>query len=584
MTQTTVEFDAINEFLKGQSWLLKENANQNRSYSQMKGFIAGEAIKKYVLSKYPSNIRRMHQDGYIHIHDISGGIVPYCMGADFLQLITEGLWTQHVVSGPPKHFSSALNQAVNFLCASQQEWMGAQALNDFNTILAPFIASDNLSYDEVKQGIQEFIWDLNYPTRSGSESPFTNVMFNTKCPKNLREIPVPDQLSSLGGNTYADFHDESMTVLRAFNDVFNEGDHNGTPFTFPIASINLIKSTDFSDPVWMEIAETEAKYGSYYFSNFIGSGIDENSTRALCCRLSIDLTQLPPAGGRWAFQGSTGSIGITSLNMGKLGFISHDIPELLSNIRVLLDVVKEGLLLKNEWCQDMYDMGLLPLTKYYGVDFNRYFRTIGIIGLHEMTVNMTGNPIWEEVPLVQSVLEYIRDWTRETQIETGKLWNLEQTPGEGAATRLAMLDRKNHPGIFTQGTDSGPYYTTLMTPPNVDMSVLERMRVEEELLPLFTGGTVHRVFLGESAPSPGGLLKFTMQIAKNTKIPYYDFAATFGICRVCGRSVRGYYETCDECGGDMDVYARIVGYYRKVGSANIGKVAEIRDRKYVSLA
>jgi len=572
--------EPIEEYFRQESWLIKENANQSRSYSQMKGFIATKAIREYTLSKYPEDIRQYHEEGYFHIHDLANGIVPYCLGADFLQLVTEGLWTSHVVSGPPKHLSTVLNQAVNFLCASQQEWAGAQALGDFNTILAPFVAADNLSYKQVKQMMQEFVWDMNYPTRSGAETPFSNVMFNTKCPESLAELSIPEQLKSLDGNTYADFHDESIMVLKAFNEVLTEGDHVGNPFTFPIPTINLIKSTNFDDDVWNEIMETEAKYGSYYWMNYIGTGIKSGSKRALCCRLILDLEDLPPAGGRWAMEGATGSIGVVTLNLPKLGYLCNDEDELLTNIAFFLEKIKQSLLMKNEWVQDIYDLGYLPITKHYGVNFDRYFRTVGILGLNEMCLNLTDMPIWKNPGLAEDVLTFIRNWTRETQVETGKLWNFEMTPGEGAATSLAFKDLERHPDIKTLGTRESPYYSTLITPPSVWMDFVDRIKIEEPLLKLFTGGTVHRIYMGENNPSPTGLKKIITRIAKHSSIPYYDISATFSICKKCGGHMRGFHESCHKCGGENKIFSRIVGYYRSIESANVGKKQEIMDRTY----
>jgi len=573
--------NSIDEYLNGASWLIKENANQARSYSQMKGYIADKDMKEYTLQRYPSNIRKLHDSAYIHIHDLSNGIVPYCYGADLLDLLTRGLWTTHVISTPPKHFRSALDQLVNYFTTSQNEWAGAQAVGDFNTILAPYVNNDGLTYEQVKQDLQSFVFQLNYPSRSSNESPFTNVMLNTTCPSSLKNTPV--HLKNLRGTSFADYHDESIMIMKAFNEILYEGDGAGRPFTFPIPTINLIKDTDFSDPLWTDIAMTEAKFGSYYFMNYIGTGIDANSVKSMCCRLSLDLSELPPAGGRWAHQGGTGSIGIVSLNMAKLGYISRDEAQLYNHLEGILGEVKKSLLIKNKWVQSVYDNGMMPLTSHYEVDFDRFFRTIGLIGLHEMVVNMTGNALAKEQALTARVLTYLREWTKRTQIETGKLWNLEMTPGEGAATRFAMVDRSIHNGIFTQGTPEAPYYTTLMTPPSTEMGVVERIGAEQDLLSLFTGGTVHRIYIGEKNPNPKALWKLTERIAKNSKIPYFDFAATFGICPVCNQFEHGSSETCGKCGSPTDVYSRVTGYYRPHRNMNVGKLQEFRDRKYVGI-
>jgi ribonucleoside-triphosphate reductase len=571
----------IDEYLGRKSWLIKENANQKTSFSNLKAYIANAAIREYTLSKYPADIRKLHDEGWIHIHDLASGIVPYCHGADLKMLLHEGLWSPFVVANPAKHFSSALNQAVNYFFMSQQEWAGAQAYGDFNTLLAPLVSKDRLNYDEVKQYIQEMVWDLAFPGRSGFETPFTNLMFNTKCP-----APMQDDMVVTPGmheHTYADFHDESMTILQAFNEVIQKGDKDGTPFTFPIPTINLIPSTRWNDDIWHEIMETEANNGIYYFMNFIGSGLDPNSVRAMCCRLNLDLSELAQTGGRWALQGSTGSLGIVTINMAKLGYTARTMDDLLEHLTYILGKIKEALILKTEWCQEMLDGGYMPLTRHYGVNFDRYFRTVGVLGLDEMFLNFNGEPIWENLELASKIIEFIRDWTRRAQQETKMLWNIEMTPGESAATRLALIDRKTHSGIITKGTDIGPYYTTMITPPSTDMSLAERLRIEETLLPLFTGGTVHRIYMGENKPDPEGLHKLAWRIAKNFKVPYFDFAATKTVCRKCKNTTRGAYRECPECGGPTKIYNRIVGYYRDITQANEGKVNEFWDRTYVNL-
>ena len=282
-------------------------------------------------------------------------------------------------------------------------------------------------------------------------------------------------------------------------------------------------------------------------------------------------------------QGSTGSIGIVTINMPKLGFLHKTLDELLEHLDQILERVKIALLMKNEWVEKHYGMGLMPLTRHYQVDFDHYFRTIGILGLHELCINMTGEPIWENVDLIGSILDHLRDWTRQTQLETGKLWNLEMTPGEGCSTRFAMVDRTIHPGIFTQGTAAAPYYSTLMTPANVEMGLGERIRAEAPLLKRFTGGTVFRVYMGEMHPSPEGMWKIITNISKNTDIPYFDLSATFGICTRCNAYNAGPSDTCHTCGGPTKVYQRITGYYRPIGNANVGKVQEFSERKYINL-
>lgn len=561
------------------SWILKENANFDISYSGLQAFIAHKRIKNYVLSLYPKRIRQAYEDGYFHIHNLSDGIVPYCYGADLFKLLKSGLSTGRIKSNPAKHLNTAVDHMVNFLCTSQQEWAGAQALGNVNFLLAPFVHKDNLSYKQVKQNMQRLIFNLNFPSRSSYQTPFTNLIFDSKCPKQLRDLPAWGD----GGNTYSDYHDESMMILRAFNEVLYEGDAVGSVFTFPIPTLNLIKSTKFDSELFYEIMKTDRKFGNWYFMNYIGSGIDEDSVQAMCCRLNLDLSQLPPAGGRWALSGNTGSIGVITLNLSRIGYLSKDESDLFTQLNFLLSLSRDALELKSNTINKSFDNGLMPLAKMYDVDFKRFFRTIGVVGLDEMMINYTGEPLTENIALGSKILTYIRDWTRRTQEDTGVLWNLEMTPAEGSATSLAMKDRQMYPDIFTQGTKESPYYTSLLTPPNQEMDLATRIKVEEQLLHLFTGGTVHRVYIGEKNPPIEGLAKLTERMAKNTKIPYFDFAATFSICIDCHEYMRGIHYDCTKCGHDAEVFSRVVGYYRATTKYNNGKMQEFNERTYATV-
>lgn len=591
--------ETINEYLNDDSWLIKENANQIHSYAKLKGYIADTDMRKYSVMKYSPEITRAHSDAWIHIHDLSNGIVPYCSGSDLYELLTMGLWTPNIRSKPPKHLSSALDQITNFLIIKQNEWAGAQAFGNFNTLLAPYIRkyydemmeitgdgekADGLTLRYVTQCIQQYIYNANQLFRGSNEIPFTNVIFNAKCPSSLADIPV--HLKEYGTVSYAEFEEEALMFLRIFNKVMASGDADHKPLTFPIPTINLIKDMDWDHPVWREIAAVEAKYGYYYWMNFVGSGVEADSVQAMCCRLNIDLTNLPPAGGRWAFQGSTGSLGIVSLNMAKIGYVSRgqDVDTLLRTLDGVLDTARKALISKEQWILDSYEGGLMPLTKHYGVNFDRYFRTIGVIGLNEMCINYNDTTIENGgAELVKTVLEYIREWIKIVQMETGKLWNAEMSPGESAATRFALIDRRLHEGIFTQGDEDSPYYTTLLVPSNSDVGIVEKIGIEQEILPLFTGGTVHRIFMGENNPDPGALWKLIQRIATHSKIPYFDLAATFGVCTECQRTLSGNAGVCPTCGGVMDVYNRITGYYQPIRNANIGKRQEFKDRKYTSI-
>ena len=539
----------------------------------MRAKIADDRIRAHTLSKYPLDITRLHSNGDIYIHDTANGIIPYCSGADFEYLLHSGLWTPQIVSAPPKHFGSALCQLTNYFCISQNEWAGAQAVGDFNTLLAPFVYRDHLTPPQIEQELQRFVFDINQQSRSSFETPFTNIMLNTKTPAHLADKPVI--FKGFDGFTYGDFSDEAIAIIRALNRVYMQGDGGGKPFTFPIPTINLIPSTDFSSPMWLELMEAEARFGTYYFMNYIGTEIDPNTIRAMCCHLNLDMSELPPASGRWTMSASTGSIGVVTINLGRLGFRASHGENIYDILDELLHAARDSLLLKDTWIQSMYDSGMLPVTRHYGCNFDRYFRTIGVLGIPEMITNMTGDPAWLHMDIVHDVLTHIRNRTREFQQETGKLFNLECVPGESAAVTLARKDRPL--GIFTQGTSDNPYYSNLIIPSNEPMSISEKALLEEDILNLFTGGTVHRIFLMEDVPSPEALAKLIPHFAKSYKIPYFDLCRTFSICPSDKTYYNGVVTTCD-CGAKTNVYSRIVGYYRDIFNSNDGRIAEILDR------
>jgi ribonucleoside-triphosphate reductase len=568
----------IQSYLGRSGWKIKENANSDISYSGLQAHVAREAVKNYALSRYSERVRKAYKEGYFHIHNLNDGIVPYCYGGDLFKLLKKGLRTGRINSKPAKHLSTAVDHMVNFLCTSQQEWAGAQAFSNVNILLAPFIAKDHLTFDEVKQDMQRLVFNVNYPSRASYQTPFTNLIFDMNVPKQLRGVPALDN-----GDTYDDFLDESYMILEAFNEVMGEGDADGNIFTFPIPTINLIKSTDFSSDLFYKIAETDAKFGNYFFMNYIGSGINEDSVQAMCCRLNLDLSQLPPAGGRWAMAGNTGSLGVVTLNLGRLGYVAHEEADIYTYLNFLLGLTRESLETKEIMIRESFANGLMPLAKEYDLNLERFFRTIGVVGLNELCLNFTGEPLSANLSLGAKVLDHIRDWTRQTQKETGKLWNLEMTPAEGCGTSLAIGDKAKYPDIITQGEGDSSYYTSLLTPPSEEISMVDRLRMEEPLLNKFTGGTVHRIFVGENAPNPEGLSKLIERIAKTTKVPYYDFAATFSMCKTNGHYMRGVHETCTECGHQADVYSRVTGYYRPISSYNAGKLKEFTERKYVSI-
>jgi len=874
----------INDYVFDRDPDAKENANFDKSYSGLESNIIRKMIRNYVLDHwYPYKIRQAHRDGDLHIHNLAKGLIPYCFGANLHLLLLKGLETTRITTKPPRHLSSAVDHIVNYLCTSQQEFAGAQAISDVNYLLAPYIRKDNLSYKELKQNIQRLIFNLNFPSRSGYQcvtedtliltkdgwkgidevtegqlawtinpetkelellpiekvvryfysgpvyhlynkrsdqlvvpehrvlhypyyskklvfteakdlakrkakilvpakgelsipdypisdlelrlwawvlsegsieerkngmdkivigqstkhleninrirgilrdlgykwkeyeypsefsnipvkrivfyargfskefpeflhylsrrqarlfldeyrlgdgskdrfrlytknlenlrilqelcvkagylcstrqrsngvfdlsvvrdftdrtyvkiekeeysgrvwgihtknntmitlrngkiaitgnTPFTNFIMDFACPPTLKDIPVRIGDEDLGA--YEDYTAEALMFLRAFNQVMYEGDAKHRVFTFPIPTLN-IKPSDLEyldTDLFYEIMKTDLKYGIYYYFNFVGSGIKVGTKRAMCCRLILDLDEIPPPSGRWTFESGTGSLGVVSLNMARLGYLSREEDDLFDRLSDLLEIAKEALLIKGEIVDRSYKAGLLPLCQKYGVRFDRFFRTIGVIGLNEMCLNFLGEPLSSSVDFVEKVLKFIREKTREFSKESGFYFNLEMTPGEGSAYRLALLDRQKYPDIITLGTREKPYYTTLLTPPSEDLGIGERMRIEEPLLVLFTGGTVHRIFLGEAYPSVEAMAKLVSRIMRYTRIPYLDISNIYSICNNCGLYLSGEHYSCPDCGSSMDVYSRIVGFYRPLRRTNPGKEQEIKDRIY----
>jgi len=571
--------------------IAKENANKFDSYSKLRGLIADEEIKNYLFERvYPEDVVQAHRDAFIHIHDLSDGVVPYCKGHDTKLILVKGLITKTVVASSPKHLSSFLDQLINFIATSQQEWAGAQALPDLNTLAAPFVRKDNLTYKRIKQAVQSFIYNVNFPSRAGFQTPFLNVTLNIKCPEHLRDEEVYNAGCE---GTYGDYEKEARLILKAFNDILYEGDAAGRPFTFPLVTISLLPNTDFSDPIWIDIMKTEIKYGSYSFFNYIGSGIDPFSRYAMCCHLQLDINdirelfqKLAPTGGRWDYAGGTGSIGVVTLNMGKLGYLAKNEEDLFRKLDELLSLAKKALIIKSIWIERNKHR-YMPLTMEYGFDHRFYFRTIGVIGLNEMCVNFFSRSghfeykasLFNHVDFVKRVLNHIREWTRKTQMETETLWNLEMTPAEGSATRFAFRDIELYGNdIYLQGIPGAWYYTSMLTPPSDPLTLGERIEAEQDLLSLFTGGTVFRIYIGEANPSPEALVKLMMRIAVNTRIAYFDFDPTYSVCLKCKLRNPGAVESCLSCGGETLIYDRIVGYYRPRSNVNVGKLQEIRER------
>ena len=570
-------FLEIEQYLKKSSWRTKENANFNYAYTGLQSYLTNRILANYSLSKLDMDIRKAHMDGDIHIHNLEGGsLIPYCHGGNLLGLLTTGIRAAGIYSKPARHFNTAVDHVVNYLFISQLEFSGAQAFSDFDTILAPFIHYDDLPYNEVKQNMQRLEFNLNFTCRQAYQSPFTNLTFNITCPS-----PLKDQHIVIGGEvkdeTYSEFDKESEMINIALAEILRERDAAGNPLTFPIPTINISKNFDWNSKAVQEILKTEAELAPYYFMNYIGTGIDENTVRAMCCRLNLDMSKIKVARGYWNMFSGTGSLGVVSLNMGRLGYLARSEKSLFTRLDRLLDLAIRQLKVKRKLVTKAYQNGLLPFSTFNGLNLDYYFNTVGLIGLNEMCMNLFNEPLSNHGDYVKEVLAYITKSLDE--ITDGSLWNLEMTPAEGSSYKLALIDRKTFKNIFTMGTSSKPYYTALLIPPNEEIDVFDRVEIEKELLPLFTGGTVFRTFFGEKLPVDT-TSKFLQKLT-STKIPYFDLTSIFSICKKDSSFHPGKKEKCPTCGSDTEIFSRVVGYYRPVSKYNPGKEQEFKERKMV---
>jgi ribonucleoside-triphosphate reductase len=576
------QFDEIKGYLDGRSWRRKENSNFNFSYSGLLAHIANKKMADYSLEKNVGKEERdAHKNGDLHIHNLeSGMLIPYCCGGSLLGLLQSGVKSAEISSKPAKHLDTVVDHITNYFYMNQLDFCGAQSLSDFDTLVAPFIRADNLSYDVVKQNIQRLVFGLNFTSRQAMQTPFTNLTFNMGCPKNLENTPVIVG-GKLQDSTYNDYQDEIELINKAFAEVLLERDSCGNPFAFPIPTLNLTKRIDWDSDAMQMIMEENRHLGSYMFMNYCGSGISEDTIRAMCCRLQINTKELASARGSWNIGDGTGSIGVISLNMGRCGYLANKYEDLYGRIYKLIMYAKNVLTKKRVLIQKSLDNNFLPFAKFYGVNLDHYFSTIGVVGLNEMTLNYTGNVLSEEEKLVKDTLLYMRKILSEVQEETGCLWNLEMTPAEGCSYRLARNDREMFTDIKTLGTKNKPYYSAMLIPPSQEIGIFDKLRIEEQLLPLFSGGTICRTYLG-CLPERESLVSFIKKIA-STKIPYFDTTNVFSICDSDKKTFIGVHEKCPECGSSTSVFDRVVGYYRKSSKYNAGKKQEFEDRKRVTL-
>ena len=589
--------DLIDKYLGNLDWKVNENSNMGYSLQGLNNYVSAEITKTYWLDKiYTSKIGQAHKEGDLHVHDLNL-LSVYCVGWDLTDLLQEGFTgvAGKVASKPAKHFRSALGQVVNFFYTLQGEAAGAQAFSDFDTLLAPFIRADKLSYEEVKQAIQEFVFNVNVPTRVGFQTPFTNITLDLECPKHMADNPV-----IIGGEiqdtTYGEYQEEMNMLNKALLEVLSEGDANGRVFTFPIPTVNITKDFNWDNPVIESLWEASAKYGIPYFSNFINSDMDPEDARSMCCRLRIDNRQLEyRGGGLFGSNPMTGSVGVVTINLPRLALKSKNEKEFFKGLAELMDMAKDSLETKRKVLERLTDANLYPYTKFYLRNikqrFNQYwknhFSTIGLIGTNEAALNLLGVDIGTEKgkAFAEKTLDFMRDRLVEYQKETGNNYNLEATPAEGTTYRLAQLDKASFPdrAHFANGIGAEvkcPFYTNSShLPVNYTDDLFELMDLQDNLQTKYTGGTVIHFFLGERMDDPQTLKKLVKTICENYKLPYFTFSPSFSICKNHGYIV-GEHPECPKCGESTEVYSRVVGFLRPVSQWNKGKQAEFEMREH----
>lgn len=594
---SNVHVDLIDKYLENLDWKVNENSNMGYSLQGLNNYVSAEITKTYWLDKiYTSKIGQAHKEGDLHIHDLNL-LSVYCVGWDLTDLLQEGFTgvAGKVASKPAKHFRSALGQVVNFFYTLQGEAAGAQAFSDFDTLLAPFIRADKLSYKEVKQAIQEFVFNVNVPTRVGFQTPFTNITLDLECPKHMADNPV-----IIGGEmqdtTYGEYQEEMNMLNKALLEVLSEGDANGRVFTFPIPTVNITKDFNWDNPVIESLWEASAKYGIPYFSNFINSDMDPEDARSMCCRLRIDNRQLEyRGGGLFGSNPMTGSVGVVTINLPRLALKSKNEKEFFKGLAELMDMAKDSLETKRKVLERLTDANLYPYTKFYLRNikqrFNQYwknhFSTIGLIGTNEAALNLLGVDIGTEKgkAFAEKTLDFMRDRLVEYQKETGNNYNLEATPAEGTTYRLAQLDKASFPdrAHFANGIGADvkcPFYTNSShLPVNYTDDLFELMDLQDNLQTKYTGGTVIHFFLGERMDDPQTLKKLVKTICENYKLPYFTFSPSFSICKNHGYIV-GEHPECPKCGEATEVYSRVVGFLRPVSQWNKGKQAEFEMREH----
>lgn len=588
--------DLIDQYLEKLDWKVNENSNMAFSLQGLNNYLSSEISKIYWLNKiYPPEVRNAHMNGDFHIHDLNI-ISVYCVGWDLYDLLLQGFRGAHgkVESKPAKHFRTALGQIVNFFYTLQGEAAGAQAFSNFDTLLAPFIRHDGLDYTQVKQALQEFIFNINVPTRVGFQTPFTNVTLDLEVPSYLA-----DQGVIIGGKmqdtTYSEYQHEMELFNKAFVEVMAEGDAKGRVFTFPIPTYNITRDFNWDNPHLANLWKMTAKYGVPYFSNFVNSDMNPEDARSMCCRLRIDNRELEMrGGGLFGSNPLTGSIGVVTINLPRLGFLSTDRIDFMERLDNLIVLASASLEIKRKILETFTDTNLYPYTKYYltGIKnkFNEYwknhFSTIGIIGMNEACLNLLGEDIGSETgkSFALDVADFIRMRLLELQQSTGNNYNFEATPAEGTSYRMARIDKNRYPEIICANEDafqkgSEPYYTnSSQLPVNYTDDIFEALDLQDDIQTKYTGGTVLHIFAGEQVHDPGIIKELVKKICHGYRMPYFTFSPTFSVCPTHGY-ITGNQPKCAQCGSDTEVYSRVVGYLRPVAQWNNGKKEEFGQRK-----
>lgn len=593
MKSTILDYkDVVNSYVKVEDWRVKENSTVTYSVGGLILSNSGAVTANYWLSEiYDEEIAEAHRNADIHIHDLSM-LTGYCAGWSLKQLIKEGLGgiTGKITSAPARHLSVLCNQMVNFLGIMQNEWAGAQAFSSFDTYLAPFVKVDNLSYTEVKKCIEAFIYGVNTPSRWGTQAPFSNITLDWTVPDDLAELPA-----LVGGVEmdfkYKDCKKEMDMVNKAFIETMIEGDSNGRGFQYPIPTYSITKDFDWSDTENNRLLfEMTAKYGTPYFSNYINSDMQPSDVRSMCCRLRLDLRELrKKTGGFFGSGESTGSVGVVTINMPRIAYLSANKDEFYARLNHMMDIAARSLKIKRGVITKLLNEGLYPYTKRYLGTFENHFSTIGLIGMNEVGLNANwlradmSDPRTQE--FTKEVLNHMRERLSDYQEQYGDLYNLEATPAESTTYRLAKHDRKRWPGIKTAGKPGDtPYYTNSShLPVDYTVDIFDALDIQDELQTLYTSGTVFHAFLGEKLPDWKAAASLVRTIASNYKLPYYTLSPTYSICKEHGY-LAGEVKVCPHCGAKTEVYSRITGYYRPVQNWNDGKLQEYANRTEYDIA